>query len=74
MQNPCGIIDIPDSIYVKREHQRFMEERGGPDIFYLKETSYHADKLRIVDKKKLILFLKQGADPSSIVINRLDAK
>ena len=47
---------------------------GGPDIFYLKETSYHADKLRIVGKKKLILFLKQGADPSSIVINHPDAK
>ena len=47
---------------------------GGPDIFYLKETSYHADKVRIVDKKKLILFLKQGADPSSIVINHPDAK
>ena len=33
----------------------YMEERGFltvPDIFYLKETSYHADKLRIVGKKK----------------------
>ena len=54
-----------------------MEERGFltvPDIFYSKETSYQADKLRVVDKNKLILFLKSGADPSSIVINHPDAK
>ena len=55
LQNPYEIIDIPDSIYVKREHQRFMEERGGPDIFYLKETSYHANELQIVNKKKINL-------------------
>ena len=29
---------------------------GVPDIFQVKENSYHVDKLRIKIKKKLILF------------------
>ena len=31
---------------------------GVPDIFQVKENSYHVDKLRIKSKKKLILFFK----------------
>ena len=31
---------------------------GVPDIFQVKENSYHVDKLRVKSKKKLILFFK----------------
>ena len=31
---------------------------GVPDIFQVKQTSYHDDKLRFKRKKNLILFLK----------------
>ena len=47
---------------------------GVPDIFQVKENSYHVDKLRIKSKKKLILFFKEGANPSSRVLNHSDAK
>ena len=31
---------------------------GVPDIFQVKENSYHVDKLRVESKEKLILFFK----------------
>ena len=39
----------------KKGTSKVYGREGSLDIFYLKETSYHANELQIVDKKKINL-------------------